>query len=135
MPLVRISLDRKFSKETKNIISTSVHQALMQEFNVPHNDYFQIIEELNTSQIKYPESYLGIHHSSEIIFIQIIAALGRSIDQKRRLYKEIAERIERGTEITKNNVFIVLLENVGAENWSFGNGEIQEIKHIKNSFI
>lgn len=135
MPLVRISLDRKFSKETKNIISTSVHQALMQEFNVPHNDYFQIIEELNTSQIKYPESYLGIHHSSEIIFIQIIAALGRSIDQKRRLYKEIAERIERGTEITKNNVFIVLLENVGAENWSFGNGEIQEIKHIKNNFI
>ncbi|HEU0227234.1 MAG TPA: tautomerase family protein [Arachidicoccus soli] len=135
MPLVRISLDRKFSKETKDIISTSVHQALMQEFNVPHNDYFQIIEELNTSQIKYPESYLGIHHSSEIIFIQIIAALGRSIDQKRRLYKEIAERIERGTEITKNNVFIVLLENVGAENWSFGNGEIQEIKHIKNSFI
>ncbi len=135
MPLVRISLDRKFSKKTKDIISTSVHQTLMQEFNVPHNDYFQIIEELNTSQIKYPESYLGIHHSSEIIFIQIIAALGRSIDQKRRLYKKIAERIERGTEITKNNVFIVLLENAGAENWSFGNDEIQEIKHIKNNFI
>lgn len=60
---------------------------------------------------------------------------GSSIAQKRNLYKQIAERIERVTEITKNNLFIVVLENTGAENWSFGNGEIQELKHIKNNFI
>jgi hypothetical protein len=31
-----------------------------------------------------------------------------------------------------NNVIIVLLENNGQENWSFGNGEIQEPKHLMN---
>ncbi len=33
--------------------------------------------------------------------------------------------------ILKNDIIIILLENNGSENWSFGNGEIQEPKHLK----
>ena len=131
MPFVRISLPARLSQETKNNVSLSVHHALIQEFNVPENDYFHVIEELGAEQIKFPENYLGIPHTSDIVYVQIIAGQGRTVEQKKGLYKEIAERIAGSTAITKNNVIIVLLENDGRQNWSFGNGEIQEPKHLK----
>ena len=131
MPFVRISLPKKLSLETKNTISESIHQSLIAEFNIPAADYFHVIEELESHQIKYPESYLDISHSDEIIYVQITAGQGRTLEQKKKLYHQIATRIAASTEILINNVIIVLLENNGLENWSFGNGEIQEQKHLK----
>jgi len=131
MPFVRISLPKAFSQETKDNISKSVHHSLMQEFNIPENDYFHIIEELGPQQIKYPETYLGINHTSDIVYIQIIAGEGRTLEQKRNLYREIATRIANSTNVTPNNIIIVLVENDGGQNWSFGNGAIQEPKHLK----
>lgn len=131
MPFVRISLPKKLSQETKNKISQAVHQSLIAEFNIPKDDYFHVIEELETQQIKYPESYLGILHSDNIVYVQITAGQGRTLEQKKKLYHQIATQISSETEITINNVIIVLLENNGMENWSFGNGEIQEPKHLK----
>ena len=130
MPFVRISLPESLSQETRDNISRSVHEALMQEFNIPANDYFQVIEALAPGQMKFPPHYLGVSHSADIVFIQIVAGRGRTVEQKRGLYREIAERISRSTPITKNNIIIVLLENEGRENWSFGNGEIQEPTHL-----
>lgn len=131
MPFVRISLPKKLSLETKNTISASIHESLIAEFNIPKDDYFHIIEELESHQIKYPESYLGISHSGEIIYVQITAGQGRTLEQKKKLYHQIATRISTSTEILINNVIIVLLENNGLENWSFGNGEIQIPTHLK----
>ncbi|RNL75230.1 tautomerase family protein [Sinomicrobium pectinilyticum] len=131
MPLVRISLPKKFTKKTKDNISVSIHKSLIKEFNIPENDYFHIIEELESEQIKYPEKYLGIEHTSDIVFVQIIAGQGRTLEQKKKLYNEIAIQISSSTSVAKNNVIITLLENNGRENWSFGNGEIQEPKHLK----
>ncbi|MFH6995408.1 tautomerase family protein [Flavobacterium sp. FlaQc-48] len=131
MPFVRISLPKKLSQETKNNISASIHQSLIAEFHIPEADYFHVIEELAPHQIKYPESYLGISHSQDIIYVQITAGQGRSLDQKKKLYHQIATRISASTEILINNIIIILLENNGLENWSFGNGEIQEQKHLK----
>lgn len=130
MPFVRISLPKSFSQETRDKVSLSVHHALMQEFNIPANDYFHVIEELETRQIKFPETYLDVGHTSDIVYIQIIAGQGRTVEQKRGLYREIAERISNATTVTINNVIIVLLENEGKQNWSFGNGEIQDPKHL-----
>ncbi|MDA6072130.1 tautomerase family protein [Flavobacterium sp. AC] len=131
MPFVRISLPKKLSLETKNTISESIHDSLIQEFHIPEDDYFHVIEELEPHQIKYPESYLGISHSEDIVYVQITAGQGRTLEQKKKLYHEIATRISTSTAILINNVIIVLLENNGLENWSFGNGEIQEPKHLK----
>jgi phenylpyruvate tautomerase PptA (4-oxalocrotonate tautomerase family) len=131
MPFVRISLPEKLSLETKNNISESIHHALIAEFNIPKDDYFHVIEELEPRQIKYPESYLGITHSEDIVYVQITAGQGRTLEQKKKLYHQIATGISTTTAILINNVIIVLLENNGLENWSFGNGEIQEPEHLK----
>lgn len=131
MPFVRISLNNKFDQETLDNISTAIHLSLIEIFHIPQDDFFQVVETYDHSHIKFPASYLGITHSDDIVFIQITAARGRTPEQKQQLYKQVAERIEATTSIGRNNVFIVLLENNGEEDWSFGNGEIQEMKHLK----
>jgi len=130
MPFVRISLPKTLKQEEKDQISISVHQALMNEFNIPADDYFHVIEELESHQVRFPQSYLDIPHTKEIIFIQITAGKGRDFEKKKRLYASIAEKIAASTTITKNNIIIVLTENNGQEDWSFGNGGIQGAKHI-----
>lgn len=122
MPFVRISLNKDLPLETKNTISESIHQSLISQFHIPLNDYFQVIEELEQHQIKYPKIYLGIPHTNDIVFIQITAGAGRTAEQKSLLYTEIAERISSATTIKPDDIIIILVENSGSENWSFGQG-------------
>ncbi|MFZ4861014.1 tautomerase family protein [Sphingobacterium sp. Mn56C] len=130
MPLVRISLSNSYQQETIDIVSLSIHQALIDIFYIPKDDYFHIIESLNEKRIKYPSEYLNIKHSSNIIFIQIFAAKGRTIKQKELLYKKITDNIRLNANISSNEIIILLTEIEAKENWSFGNGLIQTFKHI-----
>jgi phenylpyruvate tautomerase PptA (4-oxalocrotonate tautomerase family) len=131
MPFVRISLPEQLSPATQRIISKTIHQSLMTAFNIPEDDYFHVIEELKPAQLFYPESYLGIKHTKNIVYIQVIAGAGRTIEQKRMLYSKIATGISSTTEILISDIIIVLIENNGKENWSFGRGEIQVPQHLK----
>ena len=131
MPLVRISLPRQLTPEEKTAISKAVHKSLMENFNVPEFDYFHVIEELDSTQIMYPKTYLGIDHTEKIIFIQIIAGSGRSALQKEKLYAQIASNIAADSSVRKEDIIIALIENGGKENWSFGEGKIQNLNHIK----
>ena len=67
MPFVRISLPKRLPQETKDRISVAIHTGLIREFAIPEDDYFHVIEELESTQIKYPKSYLGIEHSDAIV--------------------------------------------------------------------
>jgi phenylpyruvate tautomerase PptA (4-oxalocrotonate tautomerase family) len=129
MPLVRITLSENYDLETQDFISKSIHQALIKEFNIPEDDYFHIIESIKPSQLRYPQTYLGVKHTEAIIFIQITAAIGRSGEQKRNLYKSIALHIKNSTQINPQEIIITLIETA-KENWSFGNGEQQTFNHI-----
>lgn len=131
MPFVRISLLKSLPAAAKKAISQAVHESLMSEFNVPKEDYFHVIEELETTQLLYPQSYLGIDHSGNMVYVQITAGSGRTTQQKERLYAGIASRIAATSPVSEADVIILLVENGGKENWSFGNGKIQELSHIK----
>ena len=129
MPLVRISLSKSHSSATQDSISTSIHQALIEHFNIPVDDYFHIIEALKQPQLKYPTTYLEVAHTDNIVFVQIIAAKGRITEQKKNLYHRIAELIAQNTSIKSDDVIITLLENE-KDNWSFGQGAMQSFSHI-----
>lgn len=124
MPLVRITLKKGMQAEFKQHISKSIHTALVSVFGIPDDDLFQIIEELELENIVYPSSYMGIAHTSDIIYITIIAKLGRNMELKKQLYKGIAKNITESTDHNISDVFITIIENT-AENWSFGNGDAQ----------
>jgi 4-oxalocrotonate tautomerase len=121
MPLVRISLRQGKTAEYRSKIADSVHQAMAETINVPAQDRFQVITEHPADGLIYDPSYLGIHRTDDVVFIQITLNAGRTVDQKRVLYKRITELLSKEPGVRPEDVVINLVE-VAKENWSFGNG-------------
>ena len=124
MPLVRISLNRNADPAYAAAIGDGVHRALVASMNVPVDDRFQIITSHDSSQIVYPKEYLGVGHSDAIVIIQITLNTGRTADQKRALYANIADFLSLAPGVPRSDIIINLVEVV-KENWSFGDGIAQ----------
>ncbi|CAB3735546.1 tautomerase family protein [Achromobacter denitrificans] len=124
MPLVRIDIrkndDPLFAKKIGEVIYRSLRAAM----NVPDKDNFQILNEHDAAHFIYDPAYLGIARTDGLVYIQITLNEGRTLDQKKQLYKAIAEGLLTALAIRKEDVFINLVE-VKKENWSFGNGDAQ----------
>ncbi len=124
MPLVRIDLPASTSPQDIEAVSTSVHQALVDTFNVPLADRFQTITLRAADELVCTAEFLQVQHSEKVVFVQITCSPGRSLDVKKALYQQIATRIAATTPFRSSDVVINLLETA-RENWSFGNGIAQ----------
>ena len=124
MPLVQISLLKDKPAEYRRAISDNVYRAMIETFDVPDDDKFQIITEHEADDLIYDKNYLGIERTDDILFIRLTVNDTRTLEQKKALYKRIAELLAENPGIRPQDVLINLVE-VAKENWSFGNGEAQ----------
>ena len=127
MPLVRISLREGKSPSFLASIGEAIHQAMVETINVPPDDRFQIFTEHSPEALIYDPGYLGIKRSDDLVVIQITLNAGRTLDQKRALYRALAAKLARDPGLRKEDVLVGLVE-VPKENWSFGNGEMSYVK-------
>ena len=104
-------------------ISRIVHEALV-SVGVPKDDRFQVIGEHEPPNFIFDPNYLGVRRSEDLVIIQITWNEGRTVEQKKALYKSIADGLAAGLSLRREDVFISLVE-VKRENWSFGNGIAQ----------
>jgi 4-oxalocrotonate tautomerase len=125
MPLVRISVPRHRSNEDRQAISAGIHAALLEAFNVPADDLFHLVTEHEPGSGLYRSaSYLGNDYSDDLTIIQITVSDHRTVEQKKQLFRLIADNLAAKPGLRPQDVFINLVE-VKKENWSFGNGEAQ----------
>ena len=124
MPLVRIDLQKGKDADYRRKAGQIVYEAMVATTGVPKNDHFQIIGEHSAENFVFDPDYLGIHRSSDLIYVQIFFNEGRSLEQKKELYKAIADGLSTELKLRPEDVFIGLVE-VKKENWSFGNGIAQ----------
>jgi phenylpyruvate tautomerase PptA (4-oxalocrotonate tautomerase family) len=123
MPLVRIDLRKGKDAAYRQQIGRVVYDAMV-GVGVPANDRFQVVSEHDADGFLFDADYLGIHRTDDLVIIQITWNEGRTVEQKKQLYKAIAEGLAKSPGVRKEDVFINLVE-VKKENWSFGNGEAQ----------
>jgi phenylpyruvate tautomerase PptA (4-oxalocrotonate tautomerase family) len=126
MPLVRIDLIRGKSADFRRTIGKIIYKAMREVIDVPLDDKFQIITEHPAEELNYTASYLGNNYSQDIIFIQITLSVGRAVEQKKALYKRIADDLHAQLGVRRDDVWINLVE-VTRENWSFGGGIAQYV--------
>jgi len=100
---------------------------MVETINVPADDRFQVIQEHPPDTLVADRRYLGIERSDDVVFIQITLNVGRTLEQKRALYRAIADKLAAGPGLRREDVLISLVE-VPKENWSFGNGEMSYVK-------
>jgi phenylpyruvate tautomerase PptA (4-oxalocrotonate tautomerase family) len=83
-----------------------------------------VIAEHDSENFVFDRNYLDIRRSEDLVIIQITWNEGRTVDQKKALYKAIADGLEARLSLRREDVFVSLVE-VKRENWSFGNGIAQ----------
>ena len=98
-----------------------VYRAMRETINMPEHDRFQVITDHPAEGLVYDPSYLGINRTDDVVLIQITLNAGRTVEQKRALYKKIAELLAIAPGVRPEDVMVNLVE-VGKEDWSFGNG-------------
>ena len=124
MPLVRIDLQKGKDANYRRKAGQIVYEAMVATSGVPKNDHFQVIGEHSVENFVFDPDYLGIHRTNDLIMVQIFFNEGRSVDQKKALYKAIADGLSAELKVRREDVLITLVE-VKKENWSFGNGIAQ----------
>ena len=122
MPLVRISLAKGKPAHYRRQVGDAVHRALVGTVGVPALDRFQLITEHEPEGFVYDREFLGIDRSPDLVIIQITLSAGRTLEQKRALYRAIASNLEAAVGLRPQDAWINLVE-VARQNWSFGNGD------------
>ena len=121
MPIVRITLRKGRSPEFLRDASNAIHEALVATANVPEDDRFHIIEEVEADRLIAHPSYGGVTRGEGLMVIQITLNAGRTVEIKRALYAAIAQRLQAAVDVRPDDVLVNLVE-VTKENWSFGGG-------------
>jgi phenylpyruvate tautomerase PptA (4-oxalocrotonate tautomerase family) len=130
MPFVNVYYPEGLSnKEELKKVSKSIHLSLIEHFEVPENDYFQMFLPYPSNQFFYDPYYLlegEKKRTEKIMYISITCGPGRTINQKKSLYQSLSKAISNHLNISTADIFITLNET-SAENWSFGQGVAQMV--------
>lgn len=124
MPLLHLSLRAGKPEAYRQAIFDGLYRAMRETFNVPEDDQFMTITEHDAASFRYGASYLGIARGDDLLFIQITANNTRTVEQKKALFRRIAELLGESPGVRPEDVFVSLVE-VAKENWSLGNGLAQ----------
>jgi Uncharacterized protein, 4-oxalocrotonate tautomerase homolog len=128
MPFIRVSyLRHRYDEQRLNRVSESIMRALVEHFNVPRDDFFQVYHAHAPGEFYYSPSYLNVERTDDLLYIQITLKSGRTVDQKKRFYATLAELLARNAGMRKEDVFVVLV-GTEYEDWTFGNGIAQMLE-------
>jgi phenylpyruvate tautomerase PptA (4-oxalocrotonate tautomerase family) len=117
MPLVKVELRAGKPAGYKKAILDGVHAALVASIGIPDYDRFQRLYELEPENFEIPPNKSG-----NAVLIEIVMFKGRSIEAKKRLFREIVANLSREPGISGDDITIVLQEPP-LENWGIKGGK------------
>src|SRR6185369_1801155 len=115
MPIARIEVRKKWSRQEKDLLIQALHEAMVECLKIPEYDKITRFVEHEPEDFVVPPGC-----SENYVLVDISLFSGRSLDAKRALYKSVVSRF---TEIgvPKKDIFIVLHE-VPRDNWGIRGG-------------
>ena len=123
MPVVHISLRAGKPEGYRQAILDSLHRAMREALSLPEENQFMTITEHDAANFRYGNAY-GVTRSADIVYVQITAFSTRTLDQKKALFRRIAELLGERPGIRPEDVFVTVLD-AAKENWSVGHGLAQ----------
>ena len=122
MPLLHISLRAGKPAAYRQAIFDSLYRAMREALDVPEDDQFMTITEHEGANFRYGAFYLSsTGRSDDLVYIQITVFTTRTTEQKKALFRRIAELLGENPGIRSEDVFVNVLESA-KENWSLGHG-------------
>lgn len=121
MPIARISLLKGKSSEYLRALSDGLHQALVDAFEVPPDDRFQIIHQHEAGELVFDRHYKGGPRSDDFVLICITAGKLRSTSTKHAFYKRLVDLLANAPGIRPEDVMVVI-NTTNTDEWSFSAG-------------
>jgi phenylpyruvate tautomerase PptA (4-oxalocrotonate tautomerase family) len=123
MPLIHISLRAGKPEAYRQAIFDSLYRAMRDALSVPEDDQFMTISEHDAANFRYGNAY-GVARSADVVYIQITVFNTRTAEQKKALFRRIAELLGKKPGIRAEDVFVNIVD-AAKENWSVGHGLAQ----------
>lgn len=123
MPLLRFDLIKGRDKESLKKLLDVAHAAVVEAFEVPERDRYQIVQEHPADHLVIEDTGLGFNRTHNLVVLSIISK-SRPKEKKQKLYALLADRLETECGIAPTDLLVSIVENSDAD-WSFGLGEAQ----------
>jgi 4-oxalocrotonate tautomerase len=123
MPLLHISLRAGKPEAYRRAVCDGLYRAMRETLAVPEDDQFMIVTEHEAANFRYGNAY-GVTRSDDLVCIQIIVFDTRTPEQRKALFRRIAELLGESPGIRGQDVFVTVL-TAAKENWSVGHGLAQ----------
>ncbi len=129
MPLTKIAAPKHIASSKVKALAQAVQDGLVTTCQVPQDDLFQLMTRFEPDDIVLDPHFGGVKRSSEACVIEILFLTGRTDDQKRALFRHVAEKaVQAG--FRADDIMIALIENTRMD-WSLGNGVAYADHHSK----
>ncbi|AET57165.1 tautomerase yrdn [Paenibacillus terrae HPL-003] len=123
MPLLRFDLIKGRDKASLKKLLDVTHQVVVEAFDVPERDRYQIVHEHPADHMIIEDTGLGFNRTDNLVVLSIISK-ARPKEKKQKLYSLLAERLEAECGIAPTDLMVSIVEN-NDDDWSFGLGEAQ----------
>lgn len=124
MPFARISLMQGKSDDYLKAVSDSLYQAMIETFNVPQNDLFQVIHQHRPNEFIFDRHYLGGPRSDDFFIFAITIGKPRDTATKKAFYERLVEKLAVSPGVRPEDVMIIISTS-SRDEWSFSNGGMQ----------
>ncbi|KAH7346402.1 Tautomerase/MIF superfamily [Rhexocercosporidium sp. MPI-PUGE-AT-0058] len=124
MPFVKIDMVKGVrTPEEIRKLADVVQEVMLQKFNAPPRDRYQIITQHEPYEIICEDTNLDFPRTDKLVFIQIFQQ-GRTAEMKEAIYAELHTRLERECGVPGTDLIVSCCANT-REDWSFGMGRAQ----------
>ncbi|UKS56609.1 tautomerase family protein [Exiguobacterium acetylicum] len=123
MPLLRFDVIEGRSEEELKTLLDTAHDAMVEAFDVPERDRYQIVHTHKAHEMVIQDTGLGFERTKDIVLISVTSKT-RTEEKKQRLYQLLAERLQANCGLAPTDLMVSIVENDAAD-WSFGLGEAQ----------
>ncbi|MGS0683588.1 tautomerase family protein [Nakamurella sp. GG22] len=123
MPLVRIDVQEGRSPAELRRLADVVQEVMLEVFDAPERDRYQIITVHPAGQIIAEDTNLGFTRTDDLVVLQIFQQ-GRTDAHKVAAYRRLAERLQAEVGLEPTDLIVSVVANERAD-WSFGLGRAQ----------
>ncbi len=123
MPLLRFDLVEGRSPSELQTLLDAAHEAMLEAFQVPPGDRYQIVHEHPAAHMIVEDTGLGIPRTDRRVMLQVTTR-PRSEAMKVAFYRLLCERLRERCGITPSDVVVSMIGNAD-DDWSFGHGRAQ----------
>jgi phenylpyruvate tautomerase PptA (4-oxalocrotonate tautomerase family) len=123
MPLTMIDVIRGRSDSEVQTLMDSIHAAMVEAFEVPDTDRYQILTQHEPHEMIARDTGLGMERTRDLVMVQFVSRQ-RAEKAKQQLYRLLAANLQADCGIDPEDLIVTITEN-GAADWSFGRGVAQ----------